>query len=130
VPYLAEDSVRIARAYYEFAVDGGAVGDIALRGDSVPPGPIIIDALLKVDTALTGASATVALKTEGAADIQAAAAISGAPWSTAGVRRCTLDADSAPILTTADRAITATVGTAALTAGKFTVLVTYLLLAG
>lgn len=120
------NSVQLARAEYDFAVDGGAVGDIVLRGQSVPSGAIITDVLIKVTTALTsGGAATVALKSEGAADLNAADAISGAPWSTTGAKRGDLDADTAPVTTTADRAITATVGTAALTAGKFTVFVTY-----
>ena len=120
------NSKRVARAEYSFAVDGGAVGDIALRGQNIPSGAIITDVLIKVGTALTsGDAATVALKAESAADLNAADAIAGAPWSTTGVKRGDLDADTAPVLTTADRTITATVGTAALTAGVFTVLVEY-----
>lgn len=126
-----EDSKRIARAYYDFAVDGGAQGDIPLRGDKIPLGAIIVDALIHVDTVPTSAgAATVAIKTEGAADINAADAISGAPWSTTGAKRADLTATSAPIKTTAERTITATVGTADLTDGKFSVLVEYVELAG
>lgn len=127
---LIEDSRRIARAHYDFAVDGGAVGDIALRGDKIPSGAIITDVLINVETVLTsGGAATVALKSEGAADLNAAAAISGAPWSAAGAKRGDLTATSAPVKTTAERTITATVATAALTAGKFSVLVSYVELA-
>lgn len=118
--------VKVARADYDFAVDGGAVGDITLRGDTIPSGAIIVDALLHVDTALTsGGAATVAIKTEGAADINNADAISGAPWSTTGAKRGDFTATTAPIKTTAVRNIVATVGTAALTAGKFTAIVWY-----
>lgn len=119
---------RLAVCLYDFAVDGGAVGDIALRGDSViPSGAIITDVLIHVDTALTsGGSATVAIKSEGAADLNAADAISGAPWSTTGAKRGDLTATTAPVKTTAARTVTATVGTAALTAGKFSVYVSYL----
>lgn len=128
---IIEDSRRIARADYDFAVDGGAQGDIPLRGDKIPLGAIIVDALIHVETAPTsGGAATVAIKTEGAADINAADAISGAPWSTTGAKRGDFTATTAPIKTTAERTITATVGTAALTAGKFSVLVTYIELAG
>lgn len=124
---LAGRSGRRAVALYNFAVDGGAVGDITLRGDAIPSGAIITDVLIHVDTALTsGGAATVALKAESAADLNAAAAITGAPWSTAGAKRGGLDADSAPVKTTASRPIQATVATAALTAGKFSVYVEYL----
>lgn len=117
---------KYATAYYSFATDGGAVGDITLRGDSLPSGAIITDALIHVDTALTsGGAATVAIKTEGAADINAADLISGAPWSTTGAKRADFTATTAPVKTTAARNIVATVGTATLTAGKFSVVVEY-----
>jgi len=117
---------KVAVGLYDFATDGGAVGDITLRGGSIPSGAIIVDALLHVDTVLTsGGAATVAVKTEGAADINAADAISGAPWSTAGAKRADFTATTAPIKTTAARSIVASVATAALTAGKFKVFVWY-----
>ena len=117
---------KAAVALYDFAVDGGAVGDIALRGDQIPASAVIVDTLIVVDTAVTGGgSATLALKAESAADLQAAAAVTGAPWSTTTPKRASLTATSAPVRTTAARTPTATVATAALTAGKFTVVVWY-----
>lgn len=122
----AMGSKKYAVGYYSFATDGGAVGTITLRGDTIPSGAIITDALLHVDTAPTSAgAATVSVGSEAAADIQAAAAISGAPWSTAGAKRGSLTATAAPVKTTAARSITIVVGTAALTAGKFSVVVEY-----
>lgn len=124
---LGRGGRKSAVGLYDFAVDGGAVGDITLRGDTIPSGAVILDAYIKVTTALTsGGSATVAIKTEGAADINAADAISGAPWSTTGTKRGDFTATTAPITTTAARSIKATVGTAALTAGVFTVVVEYI----
>ncbi len=117
---------KAAVGLYDFSVDGGAVGDIALRGDTIPSGAILVDALVHVDTAVTsGGAATLALKVEGAADVNAADAVSGAPWSTTGPKRTDFTATSAPIKTTAARGIVATVATAALTAGKFTAVVWY-----
>lgn len=119
-------SVKWAVGLYDFATDGGAVSDITLRGDAIPSGAIIVDALLHVDTALTSAgAATVAVKVESAADINAADAVSGAPWSSVGAKRADFTATSAPVKTTAERSIVATVGTAALTAGRFKVFVAY-----
>lgn len=118
---------KSAVGVYSFASLGGAVGDITLAGDSIPSGAVVLDAYIKVTTALTsGGSATVAIKVEGAADINAADAISGAPWSTTGTKRGDFTATSAPVTTTAARSIVATVGTAALTAGVFTVVVEYI----
>lgn len=118
---------KSAVGVYSFASLGGAVGDITLTGDSVPSGAAILDAYIRVSTALTsGGAATVAVKVEAAADINAADAISGAPWSTTGVKRADFTATTAPVVTTAARSIVATVGTAALTAGVFTVVVEYI----
>ena len=117
---------KVAVGLYDFATDGGASGDITLRGGSIPSGAIIVDALLHVDTVLTsGGAATVAIKTEGAGDINAADAISGAPWSTTGAKRGDFVATTAPIKTTAARSIVATVAAADLTAGRFKVFVWY-----
>lgn len=117
-------------AEYSFATDGGAVGDITLRGDTLPSGAHVTDVLILTETAITsGGAATVALKSEGAADLQSAAAITGAPWNAAGsYRGDKFDAEATLVKTTADRAIVATVATAALTAGKFKVVVKYLMI--
>jgi len=118
---------KVARGLYDFATDGGAVSDITLRGDTIPSGALIVSAYIVVDTVPTsGGAATVAIKTEGAADINAADAISGAPWSSTGVKRAdALVAANTGVKTTAARSIVATVATATLTAGKFSVLVEY-----
>lgn len=124
---LGSAAPSVAVAEYSFATHGGAIGDIALAGDTLPAGAIITDVLLHIDTIPTSVgAATIAVKAEGAADLQAAAAISGAPWSTTGAKRGSLDADTAPVKTTAARTITATVAAVALTAGRFRVLATYI----
>lgn len=116
---------------YDFAVEGGAVSTINLRGDKIPNGAIIVDALLQVDTALTGGTGTdtLSLGSEAAADLQTAAARSGAPWSTTGAKRVTLDADAVPVKTTAERSLQFVIAGTALTAGKFRLAVWYVELA-
>lgn len=118
---------KVAVGLYDFATDGGAVSTITLRGGSIPSGAIIIDALIHVDTVPTSAGApTISVGTEAAADINAAALISGAPWSTAGAKRGgVLTATAAPIKTTAARSLSIAVAVAALTAGRFKVFVWY-----
>lgn len=124
---VAGGARRTAVGLYDFAQDGGAVGDITLRGDTVPSGSVILDAYINVETSpTTGGSPTIAIKVEGAADIQSAAAHNAAPWSTTGTKRATFTATTAPITTTAARSIVATVATAALTGGKFTVVVEFI----
>ncbi len=121
-------SLQVVRARYDFAVDGGAVGDIDLTKSAViPAGAVILGGFVEVDVAPTsGGSATLAIKVEGAGDIVAAAAISGAPWSTTG-RKNTVPAftGSTTVKTTAARKIQATIATAALTAGVVDVVLVY-----
>jgi hypothetical protein len=128
-PTVPEDvlsrTLLVLRAEYNFAADGGAVGDIPLTsGAPIPAGSYVLGCYIEVVTPPTsGGAATIALKVESAGDLQAAAAISGAPWSTAGRKVGTLTLTSVPVKTTADRNVVATVGTAALTAGAFRVIV-------
>lgn len=114
------------RGEYDFALDGGAVGTIILRSDDgpLPPGAIVMGGLLEVDTALTsGGAATVAVQVETAGDIQAAAAVSGAPWSTAGRKSIAPNfTGAASIKTSVARNPAMVIGTAALTAGQFRVI--------
>lgn len=124
-------SPKPAYAEYDFAVDGGAVSAITLRGDSIPSGAVITDTLLRVTTALTGGTVTdtLSLGSEGATDLQSAAARNAAPWATTGAKRGTLTATTAPVLTTANRALTFTINGTALTAGAFKAVVWYVELA-
>ena len=117
---------RLAVGKYDFAVDGGAVGNVTLRGDSIPSGAVILNCYIKVETAAdSGGSATIALNAESAGDLRAAAAFNAAPWSSTGTKIGSQSPTTAPITTTAKRNLVATIATAALTAGKFTVVVEY-----
>lgn len=113
---------------YDFAVDGGGTSAIPLRGDVIPSGAIITDALMDVLTPLTGGTVTdtVQFNSEGAADLQAAAARNAAPWSTTGPKRLTVDADTAPVKTTAARTVNLKINATALTAGVFKLVVWYI----
>jgi hypothetical protein len=119
---------KVAVALYDFGTDGGAVSTITLRGDSIPSGAYIVEAFAVVETAFTsGGAATVAVTTgESAADLNAADAVSGAPWSTVGVKRLDglVGADKG-IKTTAARTAQLVVAAAALTAGKAKIVVEY-----
>lgn len=114
---------------YDFAVDGGAVSTITLRGDnSIPAGAYILGGFIEVLTAVTsGGSATVAVNSEAAGDLLAAAAVSGAPWSTTGRKSVApVFTGASSLKTTAVRSLAITIATAALTAGRFRVAVLYL----
>lgn len=130
-PFPTVPGIYTVRGQYDFSVDGGAVGDIDLtRNADIPANAVILGGFAEVDTVPTsGGAATIAVKVEGAADIIAAAAISGAPWSTTG-RKSVIPVftGATTVKTTAARKIQATVATAALTAGKFDVVLFYAVL--
>jgi hypothetical protein len=121
--------LKLATAYYDFAVDGGAIGNITLRGDSVPSGAIVTESFVNVVTGVTttGGTGTLALKVEGTGDLRVAGtAAAGTPAvDTAGPRRLLVNGTSTPVKTTADRPITLAVATNAITAGKFSVTLAY-----
>ena len=116
-----------ARAYYDFATDGGAVGTIALRGDKIPSGARVLSTIIDVTTVVTsGGAATVSLGLETATDVRAAATLSTAPALNAAASPLgAVTRATAALRTTADRDVSMAIGTAALTAGRFSVLVEY-----
>ncbi len=114
---------------YNFSRDGGVVSTILLRGPTLPDNAVIKDAYIDVLTVPTsGGAATIGLGFVTTTDVNAADAISGAPWSATGL----VDADGVDIGTeagyvklTAPAALQMVIGTAALTAGRFYVVVEY-----
>lgn len=116
----------VARYDYDFAVDGGAVSTITLRnGPALPVGTIIYGGLCRVETAFTtGSTTTVAVSSgEAANDLITAASVAGAPWSTTGTKAIVPVMTAASVVvTTGQRAPVVVIGTAAATAGKFTLL--------
>lgn len=126
---LGRSSNRLFVYEYDFAVDGGAVGTLVLRPQGstptfIPSGTIIDQATIEVLTILaSGGSPTVALTSgEGAGDILAATAHNAAPWSTTG-RKAGIPTGAANSLkTSAARQVAAVIATAALTGGRFRVI--------
>ena len=119
-------AILAVRGHYDFAVDGGAQGTIALTaGTPIPSGSIIVGGYVDVTTQLTsGGSATIACQVNAANDILTAVAV--ATW-TAG-RKNVLPAPttgaltaSTAVKTTAARDISIVIAVADLTAGVFDV---------
>lgn len=122
-------TLRVARATFDPSANAlqrpAAAYDL---GVTIPANALIVGGVMHVNTAVAGVGASIAIHVEGAGDIQAAAAINGAPWSTIGRKAIVPKAntpESTSILTTAARPITATVTAAALTAGKVTIFLYY-----
>lgn len=118
---------HLARAVYDFAVHGGAIGAKTLDAQ-IPKNAVIIGGFVDVHTTCTTAGAdagTMAISVESANDIVAAIAVSDVsnPWD-AGRHAIIPKAntpESTSVKTTAQRAVTATIAGQAFTAGKFTV---------
>ena len=113
-----------------FTFDAGIVGNqsIAAHGTGVtlPANAVVIGGFFDVNTVFHSAGAdagTIAISVEGADDIQAAAAVSGAPYSTIG-RKAIVPKSNTPestsVKTTVAREITCTVAGQVLSAGKLT----------
>jgi hypothetical protein len=119
----------IAKFSYDFAALGGSQGDITLVGEPLPIKAIVFDGCVDVITIPVGAGASIAVSTsQSADDLVAAAAISGAPWSTTGIKAMVPVGDAAhAIKMTAERAPKMTISGADLTAGKFNVFIHYFL---
>lgn len=81
----SKNVMRMGKWTYSFAVNGGGTGTIAMTGDSLPVNAVVIGGVMDVTTAITG-GATVAIQLQAANDIISAAADSGAPWSTTGLK--------------------------------------------
>lgn len=113
------------RGSYDFAVDGGAVSTIVLRSDDgpLPAGSIVIGGLVDVLTAVASATGTVALQAEGAADVLAATGAAGLTLGRKSVVPAFTGATS--LKTTVSRSPAMAIATAALTAGKFDLILFY-----
>ena len=114
--------------YYDFDTDGGAVGAITLRGPKLPVGAVVTGGYIYNTTAMTSdGSATVSLGilVDDVAGLKAATAYGtiGAAGPVALIQ--TGAAANISEITTAERDITATIATAALTAGAFCLVLEY-----
>jgi hypothetical protein len=110
-------------AIYDFSVLGGAVGTVNLKdldgNDAVlPKGAVVRDGFIRILTACasTGGTGTIALTANSAADLKAAV---DADTLSGNVAIIPVGTAATAITLTADRTLTCTIATAALTAGKF-----------
>lgn len=120
---------KTAIAEYDFAVDGGGTGTIVLRGvdsvgNNIPSGAVVTGGYIDVLTGVASATGTVALQVESAGDLLVA--VSPTAALTTG-RKSVVPAGTGAtaVKTTAARSLTMVIGTAALTAGKFRLVVFY-----
>lgn len=119
--------MRVASYVYDFSVQGGAIGTVTLTAErgQIPNNAIIWSGCIDRLTTLTSSgSATIALQANTAGDLLAATAFGG---FTAPGRSAIIPVGSAAssVKTTAIRDVQLTIATAALTAGRFRVILFY-----
>lgn len=122
--------LRVARYSFDTAgLDSAGVANTTVAahptGVIIPIYAIVCGGFFDVNTVFTsaGSTAQIAIHVNAANDIQTAAAVSGAPYSTIGRKAIVPKAntpESTSVKTTAAREITCTVTVEALTAGKLT----------
>jgi len=123
--------LRVARFTFDAEGDdsgGEPNAEVAAHGTGVilPAHAIVVGGFFDVNTPFTSEetnTGTIAISVQGANDIQAAAAVSGAPYSTIGRKAIVPKAntpESTSVKTSAAKEITCTVAVADLTAGKLT----------
>lgn len=124
--------MRVAKAEWDFAVDGGAISAIDLNVD-IPDNAVIVMASVDVLTTCTssGDSGTGAISVEGANDVVTAIAIDdgGNPWDVGIGPLIVVDPVDASthVKTTSAQAVTLTIAVEAFTAGKFNVYLFYVI---
>lgn len=117
-------SPKTVEAFYDFAVDGGAVSTITLRGDnSIPAGSVITGGYIDIETSCASATGTIAVQVEAAGDILATSLEAALTAGRKSVVPAGTGATS--VKTTVARSIAIVIATAAFTAGKFRVVLFY-----
>lgn len=119
-----------------FTFDAGVIANRTVAahgvGVTIPANAIIVGGFFEVNTLFTSASTntgTIAISVQGANDIQAAAAVSGAPYSSIGRKAIVPKAttpESTSVKVTTAKEIVCTVAVAALLTGKLTGYLYYL----
>ncbi len=127
-PFGLGGSLRMARAKYDFAVDGGGAPGLITPATNaiIPDNAIIIGGIANPTTALVGSSTTIAIGTSaGSAANALKVATAEATYSTDAVLALTPVFSSAWVKMTAAGSITITTAVAALTAGVMEITVFY-----
>jgi hypothetical protein len=119
--------LRIARAKYSFAVDGGAVSTITPTTNvTLPDNAIIVGGTINSTTAATsGGSATIAVGTSAGSSTTSILGATGVASFSADAKINSVATFAAPVKLTASGKITITVAVADLTAGIIEVTLLY-----
>lgn len=120
--------VRFAKATYDFAVDGGAISTITFVSNAtIPINAIIIGGIIDVLTpATTGTSGTMAIGTSAGSSTSSIKGALAAASYTGLVATVPVFSAATAVKMTAAGSITGTIATGTFTAGKFNIILAYL----
>ncbi|OGP61901.1 MAG: hypothetical protein A2V65_01280 [Deltaproteobacteria bacterium RBG_13_49_15] len=120
-----ENYMKVAQYEYDFAKHGGAIGAITIDPKLLPAGAKVLAGMIDITTTFVGATATIAFSLVGAGDVKTATAVASfaadalldvvPAWTAATA-----------IKVAANSSLTMTVAVAALTAGKCTINLFYI----
>lgn len=127
----ASTGLRVARARYSFATDGGAVSTITpVDSDTIPVNAILVGGTVNVQTAaLSSGSATVAVGTSAGSSASSILAATAKASLTLAALINAVPVFATPVKLSVAGQITFTIATAALTAGVIEVWVFYVVAA-
>jgi hypothetical protein len=126
---VLKEQLGVAIGNYSFAVQGGAVGAISLRDADGQPLKLPTNALIKnviinvITTPTSGGAATISVGIVSANDLLLATAVASVAGNLQGIPDDATVADF--IKLSSEQTVDITVAVAALTAGKFNVLIEY-----
>lgn len=125
------DVLSIARATFDASIAANQTQAAHGLGIIIPDKAIIVGGFMQVLVAVTGVGASLAISVQSANDIQTAAAINGAPWSTTGLKAIVPKANTPEstgiAVSGGSKEITATPSAANLTAGKVLIVLYYVM---
>lgn len=126
--FVIPDGVRVARARYDFAIDGDplAPGLITLaNSDTIPKGAIMVGGYIYTPTNLAGATNVIVGLSAGGSNASLHASATIATYN--GLIVAVVPTFAVPVRTTADGTVTITSTVAALTAGVMDIVVLYIM---
>lgn len=118
--------LRVARAKYDFAADGGEVSTITpATNATIPNNAVIVGGTINSTTAAIGATATISVGTSAGSSAASLLAATGVASFSLDALLNSAATFAAPVKMTAAGSITITIATAALTAGVIEITVLY-----
>mgnify|MGYP000234577961 CR=1 FL=1 len=118
--------LMVARARYDFSVDGGAIGLITPKFNvTIPDNAVIVGGTINSTTAFVGATATISIGTSAGSSATSILGVTAVASYSLDARINAVPVFATPVKMTASGVVTLTVATAPLTAGVAEIVLYY-----